>query len=96
MRNMTKNLLISPSQIVTYLGIKVDSVEIEFRLPEKKLIKSRSLVSEFKGKTSTHATKKELQVLAGHLSHASMVVKGGCTFSRRLLNLIKYLPDQTG
>ena len=84
--------LISPSQIVTYLGIEVDSVEMEFRLPEKKLIKTRSLVSEFKGKT--HATKKELQVLAGHLSHASTVVKGGRTFSRRLLNLIKYLPDQ--
>ena len=29
----------------------------------------------------------------GHLSHASMVVRGGRTFSRKLLNLVKYLPD---
>ena len=39
------------------------------------------------------ASKKELQVLVGHLAHASTVVRGGRTFSRKLLNFIKYLPD---
>ena len=38
----------------------------------------------------TQTTVKELAVLAGHLAHASQVVKGGRTFSRRILNLYKY------
>ena len=83
--------VVSPTNVVTYLGIELDSIEMEFRLPHRKLVNLVELVSKFKD--MSHASKKELQVLAGHLSHASTVVRGGRTFSRRLLNLIKYLPD---
>ena len=83
--------LISPTQVATYLGIEMDSINMQFRLPGKKLVKLKSLVAKYK--SASHATKRELQVLAGHLAHASTVVRGGRTFSRRLLNLVKYLPD---
>ena len=83
--------VVSPTTSLTYLGIEVDSIEMEFRLPMKKIVKLRTLLDSFGGVTS--ATKKELLSLAGYLSHASTVVRGGRTFSRRLLNFIKYLPD---
>ena len=36
-----------------------------------------------------------MQVLAGHLAHASSVVRGGRTFSRRVINLAKYMQDKS-
>ena len=83
--------VVSPSTSLVYLGIEIDSEAMEFRLPDRKVDKLKHMVSEFS--TRSHATKKELQCLAGHMSHASTVVRGGRTFSRRLLNLIKYIPD---
>ena len=83
--------VVSPANVVTYLGIELDSLKMEFRLPDRKLVKIKSLVNSFKDRKK--ATKKELQVLAGHLAHASTVVRGGRTFSRCILNFVKYLPD---
>ena len=83
---------VSPtSQCLTYLGIEIDSVSMQFRLPDRKLVRIRSLVMEFM--QSDKATKKEFQVLAGHLAHASTVVRGGHTFSRRLIDSIKSFPE---
>ena len=78
--------LVSPAQVVTYLGIELYSVCMEFRLPSRKVIRLTAIVKEFL--SLDKATKRELQVKAGYLSHASTVVKGGRTFSRRLLNFI--------
>ena len=83
--------MVMPAQCVTYLGIQIDSVSMELSLPPGKLTSMSELVSTFCNRDK--ATKKELQSLAGHLSHASTVVKGGRTFSRRVINLIKCLPD---
>ena len=60
-------------------------------LPVPKLEKIRNIVSDFL--TFERCSKRELKVLAGNLSHASVVVKGGWTFSRRIVNVIKYLPN---
>lgn len=49
-----------------------------------------SLLSEIKFFHSRmRATLKQLQRICGIISHASKVVKGGCTFSRRMLDLLK-------
>ena len=40
------------------------------------------------------ASKKDLQELCGHLAHASRVVQGGHTFSRRIINLLKYMGEK--
>ena len=83
--------VISPSTSVVYLGLELDSVALEVSLPEGKLTKLRGLLVDFSKKD--RCTRKELEVLAGHLAHASMVVRGGRTFSRRVINMVKYLSD---
>ena len=83
---------VSPTgQKITYLGIELDSVMMEFRLPQCKLYRLVSMVTEFSGRETV--SKKDLQKLAGHLANASMVVRGGRTFSRRLIDLIKHYPE---
>ena len=83
--------IVMPAQSVVYLGIQIDTVAMQLSLPPDKLTNLNNVVLEFSVKTK--ATKKELQVLAGHLSHAATVVSGGRTFSRRVINVIKRLPD---
>ena len=81
--------VVIPSQVVTYLGIELDSVSMQLRLPQCKVVRLKSLIYDFAGKDK--CTLKDLQVLGGHLSHASTVVRGGRTFSRRIINLMKFL-----
>ena len=81
--------VIQPAQSVKYLGLLIDSVEMELSLPPDKLMKLCDLVSSFASDTRTKATKHELDSLCGVISHASKVVRGGRTFSRRLINLAK-------
>ena len=85
--------VVPASNKVTYLGIQLDSVNMEVSLPDAKLAKLRRLVSDFQGRTS--CSLKDLQVLAGSLAHASMVIKGGRTFSRRVINLAKYMDGRS-
>ena len=83
-----------PLTCVTYLGIGIDSVKMEVRLPKKKLTRLVELVSSFKGKNE--CCFRDLQVLCGHLAHAAKVVRGGRTFSRRVINFTTYSSDGTG
>ena len=81
----------TPSTKVRYLGIDFNSISMEISLPESKLIKLRSEMDFFRDKT--RATKKQLQRLCGILSHSSKVIKGGRTFSRRVIDLLKGLSE---
>ena len=76
---------------MVYLGIQIDSELMEISFPLPKLQKMRDIVTYFL--TLEQCSKKEVEFLAGNLSHASVVIKGGRTFSRRVINVIKYLPD---
>jgi len=78
-----------PSQALKFLGIIIDSDAMELRLPEDKILKLKSELQKFATKKS--ATKRELQSLAGSMSFASAVIKGGRTFSRRVIDLINKL-----
>ena len=71
-----------PSTCLPFLGIEIDSIAQELRLPADKLMRLRSLLGEWHGKT--RCTKQELQSLAGHLQHAASVVRAGRSFIRRL------------
>ena len=84
--------VISPSTCVRYLGLNIDSIKMEVSLPQDKLKRLVELVDSFSDKAT--ATKKELQELCGHLAHASRVVRGGRTFSRRVINLLKFMGDK--
>lgn len=80
----------SPATKVTYLGIEFDSDTMSIALPECKLNTMMEEIRFFHGKS--RATIKQLQRICGIISHASKVVKGGRTFSRRMLDLLKGLP----
>ncbi len=58
----------SPSTIVTFLVITINTVAGELRIPEEKLVHIRQLVQLWLGKRSGKF--RECQSLLGHLSHA--------------------------
>lgn len=75
-----------PSTILTFLGILMDTHKFELRLPADKLARLQALIRSWSGKRS--CTKKELESLLGHLSHAATVITQGRTFLRELFTLL--------
>ena len=84
---------VGPSTTITFLGIELDSVAQELRLPSIKLQRLRSSLTEWESKRNT--SKHELQVLIGHLSHAASVVRPGRVFIRHLIDTSKIPRRQT-
>lgn len=76
-----------PTTTLTFMGLEIDSLKFEIRLPEDKLIKLRQTISAFKGKRT--ATLRELQSLIGLLNFACAVVPPGRTFLRRIIDLTR-------
>ena len=76
---------VGPSTTIPFLGIILDSVMQEARLPEDKIDKARALLLVFLGKRKV--TLKELQGLTGFLGFACSVIKPGRPFLRRLFDL---------
>ena len=73
-----------PATVLTFLGIEIDTQKQELRLPQEKLIRLRGILRDWYGRKCP--TKRQLQSLVGHLSHAASVVKPGRTFMRHLIN----------
>ena len=74
-----------PSTTIPFLGVELDSVAMEARLPQQKLVQLRSLLGrwrKYKG-----CSKRDLLSLVGVLSHACKVVRAGRSFLRRLIDL---------
>ena len=76
---------VGPSSSITFLGITLDAVRMEARLPEDKLVKARSLLLAFLNKSKV--TLRELQMLVGFLNFACSVVVPGRAFLMRLIDL---------
>ena len=76
-----------PSTCLTFLGIVLDTVALELRLPAEKL--ARLQVTMKKWVAKKFCKRKELESLIGLLHDASIVVKSGRTFIRRLIDLLK-------
>ena len=72
--------------MVTFLGVEVDTVEMELRLPLRKLEKLKWLVALWRVRKGCR--KRDLQSLAGHLSHACNVVRPGRRFLRGIFGLL--------
>ncbi len=68
------------------LGIEIDTMAGELRLPGDKLSRLTTLLDEWGSRKSCQ--RKELESLIGLLSHACKVVKPGRSFLRRLLDLL--------
>ena len=75
-----------PSQVQIYLGVELDSTTMQLRLPQEKLSKLAEEIAFFDGRR--RATRKQLQRLCGILSHCSTLVRGGRTFSHRVIGLL--------
>ena len=79
-----------PSPTLVFLGIEIDTIRQQLRLPQDKLARLQSVIGGWVGR---HACRRrQLQSLLGHLNHAAMVVRPGRTFLRRTIDCL----SQTG
>lgn len=81
--------VVDPTRRITFLGIELDSETMSLRLPRDKLELLKLELQSFLNRK--RASKRQLQSLAGKLSWAAGVVKGGRVFLRRIFNKISTL-----
>ena len=74
-----------PATTISFLGLELDSVANEVRLPQNKLQRLRSILGSWRGRKA--CKKRELLSLIGSLSHACRAVRPGRSYLRRLINL---------
>ena len=75
-----------PTTCITFLGIEIDTVSGQLRLPCDKLDRLRLLLEEWRQRK--HCDRKQLEFLNGLLNHACKVVRSGCFFLRRMIDLL--------
>ena len=75
-----------PSTCLTVLGIELDSLTLQARLPREKFERIAALLESWSVKR--HCMRKELESLIGTLHHACKVIPQGRTFIRRMINLL--------
>ena len=73
---------VGPTHALEYLGITLDTISMEARLPENKLDRLRSMITKFIGQS--FCTQRQLFQLLGHLNFAARVIVPGRTFMSRL------------
>ena len=83
--------LIGPVALIIYLGMKIDSVAQEIRLPKDKFDELMSCLQFWSGRKT--CMKRELLSLTGKLSFATKVVWSGRIFLRRLIDLSTTVPE---
>ena len=71
-----------PSTTLTFLGITLDTINMEARLSEEKLTRIRQLVTSWLNRKK--ATKREILSLVGLLQHATKIIRCGRTFISRM------------
>ena len=81
--------IVGPYQVITYLGIEIDTVNFVIRLPQDKLQSLMQSLQDWQKRKK--CTKKELLSLIGSLFFACKVVKCGRMFLRRLIDLSRFL-----
>ena len=78
---------VGPEHVLEYLGIILDTVRMEARLPPDKLARITDLLQRFMQRRT--CTKREALSLLGHLSYAGRVIVPGRTFISRLIEASK-------
>ena len=82
-----------PTTCLTFLGITLDTVKMEIRLPEDKFTRIRQEISKWLQKRK--ATKKQILSLVGLLQHATKVVRCGRNFVGRMYSTAVKLKDMS-
>ena len=80
-----------PVWCLAFLGIEIDTLAMELRLPLHKLRELQTLVGSWLEHRGS-STREELESLIGKLSHACKVVRPGKTFMRRMFELLSGTP----
>ena len=86
-----------PCTTLVFLGIKVDTVAMQLRLPREKLVRLNETLKQLRARKCCR--KRDLLSLIGVLSHACKVVRPGRSFMRRLFDLgkvVKHLDHFVG
>ena len=83
---MAPNKQEGPTTCLVFLGIQIDTVAGELRLPEDKLQRLQALLQKWGARRACQ--RRELESLVGLLNHACKVVRPGRSFLRRLLDLL--------
>ena len=78
-----------PACLVTFLGILIDTIQGQLRLPQEKLCRLQERIRDWARKKS--CTRRELECFLGHLCHAATVVRPGRTFLRELFSLLHHV-----
>ena len=84
---ISKHKTEGPSTVLQFLGILLDSVRMEARLPEDKVQRLRSDLSHWSTRKS--ATLQEIQSLIGTLNVACKVIPPGRPFLQRIIHLTR-------
>ena len=82
---------LGPSQVLEFMGIMLDSICMEARLPDNKLSRIKEMLQPFTNRHSTRLV--ELQSLIGTLQFACTVVVPGRTFLQRIINFNRGVPS---
>ena len=83
---VAEDKLEGPSTRLSFLGLEINTVAMELRLPAEKLRDLQVLIRSWCGRRA--ASKRELESLIGSLNHACSVVRCGKTFLRRMFELL--------
>ena len=76
-----------PDTTIIFLGLELDTVAGEVRLPPLKLQHLKALIASWRGRKACR--KRDLLSLIGVLTHAGKAVRAGRSFTRRLIDLAK-------
>ena len=82
----TSNKIDGPTTQLSFLGIEMDTLSFQLRLPVAKLSALKSLIAQWQ--TKRRCSKRDLQSLLGHLNHAASVIGPGRTVLRGLIDLL--------
>ena len=74
----TAHKIEGPTSCITFLGIEIDSVTAQLRLPAEKL--AQLIADLYFWRNRRSCTKRQLLSLIGSLSHASRVIRPGRTY----------------
>ena len=75
-----------PAEVLTFLGIEINTIRQELRLPVEKLQRLLQMVNEWERRKA--CTRRELESLIGILQHACKVIRPGRSFLRRAISLL--------
>ena len=82
----------SPATTLEWLGFLFDSNEMSISIPQEKL--SELLTETQTWLTHTHATKQQIQSLAGKLNHISLCVRPARRFMSRILEALRDIGEE--